>query len=191
MRRAGRCATCNAAVLEFARAAWRVLARPGLRVLDVGARDVNGSLRDDVLATAPREYVAVDIVPGVGVGVICDASRLVDRFGTAAFDAVLCTEMLEHAKDWRGAVNAMKRVLRLDGVLVLTTRAPGFRRHAYPHDYWRFTVADMRAAFADMRGLVVLPDPSAPGVMVAGRRGRGTNFVDLSAIAPLAVPRRR
>jgi SAM-dependent methyltransferase len=128
------------------------------------------SLRATITALQPREYVGVDLLPGPGVDVVCPAERLVERFGADSFEVVVSTEMLEHVADWRAVLVAMKRVLAPGGVLLLTTRSPGFPYHAWPHDHWRFDLDDMRAAFADCTMLALESDPKEPGVFVFVRK---------------------
>ena len=48
------------------------------------------------------------------------AMELSRAFGTAAFDAVVSTQVLEHLPDWRGALAEMRDVLRPGGTLLLT-----------------------------------------------------------------------
>lgn len=124
----------------------------GVDVLEVGSGDVNGSIRGHVMRMKPASYTGVDIAPGKGVDEVVSAYGLVERFGEASFGLVISTEMLEHVEDWQTALLQMKRVLKPGGVLVLTTRRPGFPRHCHPHDHWRFTVSNLRRAFHDFTG---------------------------------------
>ena len=69
------------------------LDKPGVNVLDLGGRDVNGTTRD--LWAQPGRYVVVDIAPGPGVDIVEDAADLaLDE----QFDVVTSTECLEHAE---------------------------------------------------------------------------------------------
>ena len=154
----------------------------GKRVVEVGSMNINGSLREHIEALRPASYVGVDFLTGVGVDVVCDARDLVSRFGEQSFDVVISTEMLEHAENWRSAIDSMKRVLMPEGVLLLTARGPGFHLHGYPHDWHRFTIANMRRIFADFHIDRLEPDPQAPGVMVRARKPTNWHPVDLSAI---------
>jgi len=150
-----------------------VLAAADIRsksVLEVGSMDVNGSLRAHVVALGPASYVGVDFMAGAGVDVICDASHLEQHFGKEIFDAVISTEMLEHAEDWRGAVLAMKTVLRPGGIFLLTARGPGFPLHGYPHDWHRFTAHDFQRMFADFEICFLKNDPQFPGVLLLARK---------------------
>jgi SAM-dependent methyltransferase len=161
---------CNAACLEFGRSHLTPDDVRRKRVLEVGALNVNGSLRPEIEAFGPSRYVGVDVVGGPGVDEICDICELHSRFGSDSFDVVLSTEVLEHVRDWTGAISNLKRILSPDGVLVLTTRSPGFPYHGYPHDFWRFEPDDMRAIFSDLSLEALERDRLSPGVFVRARK---------------------
>lgn len=143
----------------------------GKRVLEVGAYDVNGSFRSIAQSYGPAEYVGIDIAPGPGVDRVCNALDAPTMFGE--FDVVICTEVMEHEQDWRGLVRALKELVRIGGILMVTTRSPGFAYHPYPEDYWRFTLDDFRAIFADMVIEALEADPAQPGVFLRARRTNG------------------
>lgn len=153
------------------------------RVLEVGSMNVNGSLRGHTLSLGPASYIGVDFASGAGVDVVCDAVDLVKRFGEASFDVVISTEMLEHAENWRGAVDAMKQVLAPGGLLVLTMRGPGFPLHGYPHDWHRFTVEDTRLIFADFSVVTLEKDWQFPGVLLCARKPARVNLAAIH-VAP-------
>lgn len=161
---------CHRSVLEFLRSRISSDDVFGKKVLEVGSLDVNGSPRDIVEPMGPALYVGVDMRPGPRVDQICDASALVSTFGADSFEVVLSTEMLEHAEDWRAAVSNMKRVVSPGGLLLITTRSPGFPQHDYPGDYWRFTRQDALEIFADMDEVEVEEDPMAEGIFVRARK---------------------
>jgi hypothetical protein len=77
-------------------------------------------------------------------------------------------------------------VLAPGGVLVLTTRGPGFPVHGHPSDYWRFPVASMRrileAATLDVVVCVPDDDPASPGVFAKAVKPPGWEW-------PLATTR--
>jgi SAM-dependent methyltransferase/predicted O-methyltransferase YrrM len=161
----------------------------GKEVLEVGALEVNASLRPDVEALGPKKYLGVDLWLGPGVDEICAAERLAERFGPDSFDVVIATEVLEHIDDWRAAVHSMKTVLRPGGVALLTTRSPGFPYHGYPADYWRFDPELMGRVFADFEVDALAPDPTRPGVFLKAKKRAQWTPVDLSALEPAAVER--
>jgi SAM-dependent methyltransferase len=154
----------------------------GRRVLEVGARDVNGSLRSIFGFYEPEAYVGVDIEAGPGVDVICDATDLVERFGEESFDVVIATEVLEHVRHWRPAVNNIKAVCKHEGRLLVTTRSRGFPVHGFPHDYWRYEVEDFQSIFGDLELTDLERDPTAPGVFLHAEKPAEFTAVDLSGI---------
>jgi SAM-dependent methyltransferase len=155
----------------------------GKRVIEVGSYDVNGSLRPLLTSWKPAEYVGSDIVNGPGVDVICEAEKLVDRFGEGRFDLVVCTEVLEHTRYWRSVVHNLKHVTAPGGLLLVTTRGPGFAFHAWPNDFWRYDVEDFGRIFSDFEALALEADPEAPGVFTYLRRPADLKDADLSGIA--------
>jgi len=172
---------CNRDCLAFTDQNLTAERVAGRRVLEVGAQDVNGSARPFVERHRPAEYLGVDIANGPGVDEICDVGELVERFGEERFDLVVCTEVLEHVRDWRRALSNLKRVLAADGMLLVTTRSIGFHYHGYPYDFWRFEPEDVETLTADMMLHVLERDDSSPGVFfVAVKQDdfRETSFED-------------
>lgn len=176
-------------VMNWARQAVPTQAIAGQRVLEVGALNVNGSLREVLEPLGPASYVGVDASAGPGVDIVWDATRLTERLGVGRFDVVVCTEMLEHAADWRTVIEQLKAVLRHDGLLLLTCRGPGMPYHPYPEDYWRFSVMDIARAFTDFYTIECRPDPGLPGVLYLGHKAAGES-PDLGRIQPARAPRR-
>ena len=159
------------------------------RILEVGSRYINGSVRPLIEKFfAPKEYVGVDIEEGKFVDVICDAENLIDFFGKESFDVVISTELLEHVKDWRRVINNMKEVLRPNGYIYITTRSRGFPYHGYPHDFWRYEIEDMKEIFKDFEIIKLEKDPEAPGVFIKAKRPKNyTSPVDLSEISLYSI----
>ena len=161
---------CNPSCIAFVRAELQGAEVSGKSVLEVGALDVNGSVRPVVETLNPSSYLGVDIELGLGVDELCDVNRLVERFGENRFDIVIATELVEHLRDWRAGFTNMKRVLLPGGVMLITTRSRGFPIHGYPWDYWRYEPADMEEIFADFEVLAIQRDPEAPGVFIKVRK---------------------
>lgn len=161
---------CIQSCIDFTRDALDFADISEKAVLEVGALDVNGSVRSIVGALGPASYLGVDIEAGPGVDELADVHSLVERYGKHSFDVVISTEMLEHIKDWRSAIENLKGVVRPGGVLLITTRSPGFKYHGYPFDYWRYTPEDMTRLLRDFEIEDLQNDPLAPGVFVKARR---------------------
>jgi SAM-dependent methyltransferase len=82
----------------------------------------------------------------VAVNVFCDAGAL--PFAPRSFDAVLCTEVLEHLPTPARTLSEARRVLKDGGWLLLTTP---FQYHAHqrPYDYFRYTAQGLTSLLGD------------------------------------------
>lgn len=94
-------------------------ARPG-RTLDIGGRDINGTVR----ALFGDDYTALDLVDGPGVDVVAD----VCSYQAKKFDVIVCCEVLEHTD--ADILGAAYRLLRKGGLLIVTAAGPGRQPHS-------------------------------------------------------------
>jgi SAM-dependent methyltransferase len=173
---------CNNACLNFGIDQLHEADVKGKRVLEVGAYNVNGSLRGYCLGFGPAEYIGVDLKEGPAVDRIVNANDLIKEFGKNSFDLVLSTEMLEHVEDWKLVITNLKGVTKPGGVILLTTRSQGFPYHEYPGDYWRYEVSDMQKIFSDFEDATIITDPYEPGVFVRATKPRRWKPLDLNGI---------
>ncbi len=141
----------------------------GKDILEVGSLDVNGSWRPLAEKHGPKSYLGVDYRMGPRVDRVVEAEMLPQKLNQW-FDVVLSTEMLEHALDWQGAMRGMWGVTRPGGVLMVTCRGPGFPKHDFPHDHWRFTPKVLRACFPAGVEALAMSDYQAPGVFLWARK---------------------
>ena len=156
----------------------------GMTVVEVGAL-AGGSNDIRPLAMSrpgPARYLGIDVIRGPGVDIVGSVEALTGATGASIADVVICAEVMEHVRDWRTAITEMKRTLKPGGRLLITTRSPGYRFHASPFDYWRYTVEDARAMVADMDGVVVEPDPSSPGIFISAVMPIAFEAADLSGM---------
>jgi SAM-dependent methyltransferase len=132
-------------------------AKPSGRVLEIGSRNINGSIRplfDDAV-----DYVGVDPQDGPDVDIVGDGATVDAGLGT--FDVVACTEVLEHVPDHiaAGIIDNAHRHLRSGGRFVMTCAGPG--RHAHsaiderpirPWEFYRNVDAELLAGWLDAAG---------------------------------------
>jgi SAM-dependent methyltransferase len=90
----------------------------GVRVLEFGSHDVNGS--PSLLFYEAAEYFGVDPWPGRGVDWVGLAQ---DYDGGGRFDVVITAEAMEHDADAKGQIDSAWRALKPGGVLLLTAAA--------------------------------------------------------------------
>jgi SAM-dependent methyltransferase len=105
-----------------------------LTVLDIGAQDVNGSLRDG--APVACRYIGVDFAPGRGVDVVLDDPYHLP-FADGSIDAVVSSSCFEHVEMFWLSFNEVLRVLKPQGLFYLNAPSNG-DFHRYPVDCWRF-----------------------------------------------------
>ncbi len=111
-----------------------------------------------------KEYVGSDVVQGPGVDVMLDLHDIALPSGSVG--AALILDTLEHVEFPHRALEEVHRVLRPDGMVVISS-IMNFPWHYRP-DYWRFTVdgfnsllRPFRHAFVDYAG-----DRSFPHTLV-------------------------
>src|SRR5262245_59500751 len=94
-------------------------------VLDLGGRDINGSVRPLFPAAAP--YVVLDVALGENVDVVADAATWTpDR----EYDVVVCWETFEHTADWPAICVTAFKALRPGGRFLATMAGPGRPAHS-------------------------------------------------------------
>jgi SAM-dependent methyltransferase len=129
---------------------------PGLespRILDIGAMDVNGSLRS--VCPPGVDYVGVDMAAGKGVDVVL-ADPYVLPFDDASADVVVSSSCLEHCEMFWLLFLEMLRVLRPHGLVYINAPSNG-PFHRYPVDCWRFYPDCGRALVAWARRSAMSP----------------------------------
>jgi SAM-dependent methyltransferase len=99
-----------------------------------------------------ERYIAFDLAPNSRMDVCGNAIAL--PFRDAVFDTVLCNEVLEHVPQPDTLMNEAARVLKPQGVLLLTTPQT-WGLHLEPHDFCRYTKYGLRY-LAEKTGLEVV-----------------------------------
>jgi len=112
------------------------------RILDVGAG--NFSRYKELFNF--NEYVKMDIRPEKDIDVVGKIEKI--PFPDCAFDSVVCTQVLGDVYDLRKAFSELHRVLRPEGVTLVTENLFD-SLHDEPNDYWRFTKHSLRRLAED------------------------------------------
>jgi hypothetical protein len=94
-------------------------------VLEIGSRNVNGSVREFFAAS---RYLGVDRIEGDGVDVVKDATGGWSPLEQP--DCIVCCEVFEHTADWPGIVANIGLWLAPHGVVLLTMAGPGREPHS-------------------------------------------------------------
>lgn len=103
-------------------------------IVEIGAQDVNGSLRD--VAPAGCKYVGVDFVDAKGVDVVL-TDPYVLPFESESVDVIVSSSCLEHSEFFWLSYLEMLRILKPSGLLYINVPSNG-DFHQYPVDCWRF-----------------------------------------------------
>lgn len=130
--------------------------RPGLEIVEVGARDVGvGALRSAAPAHAGR-YIGLDLEAGPNVDLVLPDPHSFPLPDQAA-DLVLSSSCMEHDGMFWLTFLEMARITRPGGHIYINTPSNG-AVHRYPQDCWRFYPDSGLAleAWARRQGLPVL-----------------------------------
>ena len=137
---------------------WReyIIARanhPGLRVLEIGAREVTGAygMRERLNQAT---YVGFDYHPGPNVDVVGDVHNLSRHFDQP-FDVIYCAAVFEHlAMPWRAAEEIAK-VLKVGGTVLVETHF-SYASHERPWHFFQFSDMGLKVLFCEALGFECL-----------------------------------
>jgi SAM-dependent methyltransferase len=119
-----------------------------LSVIEVGARNVNGTVRP---LFPNADYWGIDAQPGINVDEVVDGATWQPG---EPVDLVVCTEVFEHTPEWRAILANIGRMLRPGGRAVVTMAGPGRPVHGVNADdplcrgwYQNVTTEELDEAF--------------------------------------------
>ena len=143
------------------------------KVLEVGAQDINGSVRP--LFHNIAYYTGMDMQAGPGVDIVANAHDI--PFDDKLFNLVVCCETLEHDDQFWLTLKEINRVLKFGGYFLLTARGNNtcnetMFEHGFPYDYYRFMPQSFPRLF-EIFGFELLEleeDTYHPGWLGLGRK---------------------
>lgn len=105
-----------------------------ITIVDIGAQNVNGSLRQ--VCPAECEYIGIDFVAGVGVDIVIEDPYELP-FKDDFVDVVVSSSCFEHSEMFWVLYLEVLRILKPHGLFYLNVPSNG-AFHRYPVDCWRF-----------------------------------------------------
>lgn len=141
------------------------------RVLDVGC----GVKPYRPWAAEADEYVGIDVTPGSEVDVVIQPNGRWP-LESESFDAVICTQVLEHVAALELTVDEITRVLKPGGRVVVTIPFT-YNEHGSPHDYRRLSPHGLRTLFAKDFEIISLRTEGGIGSTIGTL---GLNWIDTS-----------
>jgi SAM-dependent methyltransferase len=112
-----------------------------------------------------KKYVGADMRKGAGVDVVLDLHKI--DLNSESAGTVLMLDTLEHVEYSREALKEVHRILRKDGILIMSS-VMNFPIHDFPYDYWRFTPQAFKSLLTDFKYSYVesCGDPVFPHTVV-------------------------
>ena len=95
-----------------------------ISVIEVGSRDINGSIRCHFPAAT---WTGIDLIAGPAVDVVCDA---MEYNPPQLVDVVICCEVLEHCMTWDALIFHAASWLKPGGKILITCGGLGRDPHS-------------------------------------------------------------
>jgi SAM-dependent methyltransferase len=126
----------HGSAMEYGKRFFELYARgaKGLKIVEIGALDINGSLRS--VAPPDNTYLGLDTIDGKGVDIVVVDSYILPLKNNTV-DICISSSCFEHAEFFWLCFNEVLRILKPEGIFYLNAPSNGaFHRH--PVDCWRF-----------------------------------------------------
>jgi len=141
-------------------------------VLEIGSRDVNGSIRG---LFHPRAYLGIDVVPGPGVDVVADGSSFVPMDPP---QIVICMEALEHTPQAAAICAQAHAILQAGGWFIVTAAGDGRPPHSAvdgyvlrPGEYYENVSADaLREWLTAFNDVTITVNDAAKDIYATARK---------------------
>lgn len=118
------------------------------KVLDVGSRNINGTVKD-ILTGFGLEYTGLDMIDDGSVDIVCNAHDMKDHVKEEEYDLVICFDTLEHDDKFWLTVENMRWATKKGGWMVIIAPSLHCPIHDWPSDYYRFLPSVIRLFFED------------------------------------------
>lgn len=139
--------------LLFQEASEELVTKENCRILDVAPQD-HGGIRP--FLNHEVNLVTLDINPSAGADIVGDLCDLQEVISNSSFDAVVCTEVLEHVTNPFDAVSEIHRILKPGGRLFASSPFD-FRIHGPLPDNWRFSEHGWRMLLETFSNVEIRP----------------------------------
>jgi ubiquinone/menaquinone biosynthesis C-methylase UbiE len=127
------------------------------KILDIGCGQ---SPYRYLLNKSETEYKGIDVVEASSFDYINNDITLFDGehipFPDNTFEAVICTEVLEHVFNYQTLVDEMYRVCKPNAQLIITIPFSA-RYHYIPYDYFRYTPSALEKIFSKFSKVEITP----------------------------------
>jgi SAM-dependent methyltransferase len=130
----------------------KVYGKEGMKILDVGGQDINGSLRKPLKDLIKMDYISLDIENGPGVDIIMEPGSSFP-FPDGHFDLIVSTSCFEHDPCFWMTFREMCRVTKKGGYIYVSAPSNS-SYHGHPGDNWRF-YSDAGQALAYWSGKIL------------------------------------
>lgn len=107
-----------------------------------------GNQGKDIPELGPYKLVTLDITHSTGPDVVADITMFNSHITDESYDALMCTEVLEHVVDPFAAIRELRRIVKVGGYILFTTPLNA-RIHGPVPDCWRFTEFGLKVLFRD------------------------------------------
>jgi len=150
----------RASVRDFIRDSAESYDLEGSMVLDVAPQSHEGAR--EYFRKSRVETLDIDATSGATyIADLCEDNSII--LPSERFDAIVCTEVLEHVLNPFKAVDELMRILKPGGVCLVSTPF-NLRIHGPLPDCWRFTEHGIRSLFGKFTSVTVhsQDDPNRP-----------------------------
>lgn len=127
------------------------------KVLDIGCGQ---SPYRYLLNASQTEYKGIDVVEASSFDYVNNDITLFDGeiipFPDSTFDAIICTEVLEHVYNYQTLVDEMYRVSKPNAKAIITIPFSA-RYHYIPYDFFRYTPSALEKIFSKFSKVEITP----------------------------------